>query len=41
MTEPHPVVENPEDHIGDEIQDPWKDPEQLDWPMNDDEEAKK
>lgn len=27
---------NPEDHIGDETPDPWKDPEQKDWPMADD-----
>lgn len=24
--------ENPEDHIGDEIPDPWSDPSQVDWP---------
>ena len=28
----HPVDEDPEDHIGDEIIDPWLDDEQKDWP---------
>ena len=32
----HPVDENPEDHCGDEMPDPWSDPKQTDWPMNDD-----
>lgn len=27
---------NAEDHIGDETEDPWKDPAQTDWPMADD-----
>ena len=27
---------NAEDHIGDAIEDPWKDPAQTDWPMADD-----
>lgn len=30
--DPHLVDENPEDHIGDEIFDPWEDDEQTDWP---------
>lgn len=28
----HPVNEDPEEHIGDELIDPWVDPEQTDWP---------
>ena len=32
VNDPHPVPEDPEDHIGDEIKDPWADPEQTDWP---------
>lgn len=28
----HPVDEDPEDHIGDELIDPWLDDEQKDWP---------
>ena len=31
---PHPVDENPEDHIGDELKDPWDDETQTDWPSN-------
>lgn len=34
-TLPHEDI-NAEDHIGDEIPDPWKDPAQTDWPMADD-----
>lgn len=34
MTDPHPVDEDPEEHIGEKIPDPWEDPEQEDWPMN-------
>lgn len=30
----HPVDENPLDHIGDEIKDPWTDRTQKDWPAN-------
>lgn len=26
--------EDPEDHLGDVIQDPWDDPFQTDWPQN-------
>ncbi len=29
---PHPVHEDPEQHIGDQIPDPWADPTQTDWP---------
>ncbi len=30
---PHPIPsENPEQHIGKPIPDPWSDPEQTDWP---------
>ncbi len=32
--DPHPVDENPEDHVGDETPDPWDDPTQIDWPNN-------
>lgn len=28
----HPVNEDPEDHIGRELPDPWDDSEQTDWP---------
>lgn len=28
----HPVEEDPEDHIGDEMPDPWTDASQGDWP---------
>jgi hypothetical protein len=33
MTDPHANAphENPEDHIGEEIPDPWDDPKQKDW----------
>jgi hypothetical protein len=34
--DPH-FDENPEDHMGDEIKDPWSDPDQLDWPNNEEE----
>lgn len=33
--DPHPVDEDPENHIGEEIPDPWDDPEQTDWPQAD------
>lgn len=30
---PHPVPdESPEQHIGEQIPDPWSDPAQTDWP---------
>jgi hypothetical protein len=32
---PHAFEEDPEDCIGDEIADPWSDPDQLDWPNED------
>lgn len=28
----HPVDEDPEQHLGDEINDPWDDETQTDWP---------
>lgn len=28
----HPVDEDPEQHIGDQIADPWDDESQTDWP---------
>jgi hypothetical protein len=31
-TNAHPVDEDPEDHLGEEIPDPWADNEQVDWP---------
>lgn len=31
-----PVFENPLDHVGDEIPDPWDDVTQEDWPNNED-----
>lgn len=31
---PHPVDEDPEEHIGKKTLDPWDDPEQTDWPTN-------
>lgn len=36
--DPHPVDEDPEENIGDEIPDPWSDPEQADWPQNEDDD---
>lgn len=34
MSTPHQISgENPEQHIGPEIPDPWLDPEQTDWPI--------
>lgn len=30
----HEVEENPEDHLGDVINDPWDDDAQTDWPSN-------
>lgn len=34
MSTPHQIPgENPEQHIGPEIPDPWDDPEQTDWPI--------
>jgi hypothetical protein len=34
-TPPHPVSdEDPEAHIGEEMDDPWVDPSQTDWPNN-------
>jgi len=32
----HPVDENPEEHMGDVMPDPWDDPQQEDWPTNSD-----
>lgn len=32
MTDPHPVDENPEEHIGEELPDPWEDNSAEDWP---------
>lgn len=29
---PHEVDENPEDHIGEELPDPWEDDSAGDWP---------
>lgn len=31
--------ENPEEHIGEAIPDPWADPTQTDWPDNDEVEV--
>lgn len=31
--DPH-ADEDPEEHLGEETQDPWSDPEQLDWTSN-------
>lgn len=39
LNNPHPVEEDPEDHIGDVIPDPWDDPEQTDWPQATEEAA--
>lgn len=36
---PHPVDEDPEDHIGEELPDPWDDPAQTDWDSGNDEEV--
>lgn len=30
--DPHEVDENPEDHIGEELPDPWEDDSAKDWP---------
>lgn len=30
--EPHAVEEDPENHLGPIIKDPWDDPDQTDWP---------
>lgn len=32
MTNPHEKPEDPEDHIGEQIPDPWDDDDQPDWP---------
>lgn len=32
-TTPHPAAEEPEQHIGIQLPDPWDDPEQTDWPI--------
>lgn len=34
----HAVDEDPEEHMGEVIDDPWLDPAQTDWPNNDFEE---
>lgn len=34
VVDPHLVDEDPEEHLGAEILDPWVDPTQLDWPNN-------
>lgn len=36
---PHKFGEDPEDHIGAEISDPWVDDAQTDWPNETDEET--
>lgn len=36
---PHPVEENPEEHMGEEMQDPWSDENQKDWPQANDTEV--
>ena len=35
---PHAFEEDPEEHLGEEISDPWNDPDQLDWASNNDDE---
>lgn len=35
LSDPHAADENPENHIGDEVLDPWKDATALDWPNED------
>lgn len=35
-SEAHEVDENPLEHIGEEMPDPWSDPKQTDWPNCDD-----
>lgn len=32
---PHPVEEDPEEHVGRRRKDPWADDKQTDWPNND------
>lgn len=32
LTAAHPTPEDPEEHIGDEMLDPWADDKQTDWP---------
>lgn len=34
-SDPHQNGENPEEHMGEVIPDPWNDPTQTDWPMAD------
>lgn len=34
--DPHSVDEDPEGNVGEEIPDPWSDPDQADWPQSDD-----
>ncbi|WP_018214732.1 hypothetical protein [Salinispora vitiensis] len=29
----HPIPEHPEQHIGEQIPDPWSDPAETDWPV--------
>lgn len=36
--EPHKVDEDPEENIGEEIPDPWSDPEQPNWPQIEEED---
>lgn len=35
VSDPHPVDEDPEDHVGRRRKDPWADEKQTDWPNND------
>lgn len=35
VSDPHPVDEDPEEHVGRRRKDPWTDDKQEDWPNND------
>ena len=37
-TEPHGVDEDVEANIGEELEDPWLDSDQSDWPQNEEED---
>lgn len=37
-TDPHLTDEDAEQNIGEELNDPWADSEQTDWPQNEEED---
>lgn len=37
--EPHELDEDPEQHLGKLMKDPWNDPDQLDWTASNDDDV--